>query len=255
MTRPSLRCPKGSCIGKRGEGRWWVRSPANSRTIFFRGTKGLSKDWDQLSATVPLGSAAPGPLRPKVGPDHFRSRTHLIWPSHPRRQLITPQAKTSTTRGTAEATVLRVGSSRAATTRGNGGRVGGHGRSPPHRERTWTQQLVQRLDWDDHPDCVSLETPPSTRTNQAPRTPLEHTFHNNKSLIGTQSDSFLPLRTKGFANSAAALATYIRRRYKLDRVLLLEHGFHFGQLPGLEVVKLGNFVPKIDRVSGREGQK
>ena len=34
-----LRCPKGSCIGKRGEGRWWVRSPANSQTSFSKGQK------------------------------------------------------------------------------------------------------------------------------------------------------------------------------------------------------------------------
>ena len=44
--------------------------------------------------------------------------------------------------------------------------------------------------------------------------------------------------TKGFATSVAALATHIRRRYMLDRVLLFEHGFHFGQLAGLEVGKL-----------------
>ena len=34
---------------------------------------------------------------------------------------------------------------------------------------------------------------------------MEHTFQNEKSLIGTQSDTLLPLRTKGFENSAAAL--------------------------------------------------
>ena len=38
-----LRCPKGSCIGKRGEGRWWVRSPANSRTSFSKGQKDYRK--------------------------------------------------------------------------------------------------------------------------------------------------------------------------------------------------------------------
>ena len=38
-----LRCPKGSCIGKRGEGRWWVRSPANSRTSFSEGQKDYRK--------------------------------------------------------------------------------------------------------------------------------------------------------------------------------------------------------------------
>ena len=46
------------------------------------------------------------------------------------------------------------------------------------------------------------------------------------------------LQTKGFETSAAALAAHIRRRYMLDRVLLFEHGFHFGQLVGLEVDKL-----------------
>ena len=38
-----LRCPKGSCIGKRGEGRWWVRSPANSRTSFSKRQKDYRK--------------------------------------------------------------------------------------------------------------------------------------------------------------------------------------------------------------------
>ena len=46
------------------------------------------------------------------------------------------------------------------------------------------------------------------------------------------------LRTKGSATSVAALATHTRRRYMLDRILLFEHGFHFGQLAGLEVDKL-----------------
>ena len=39
LTWQRLRCPKGSCIGKRGEGRWWVRSPANSRTSFSKRQK------------------------------------------------------------------------------------------------------------------------------------------------------------------------------------------------------------------------
>ena len=46
------------------------------------------------------------------------------------------------------------------------------------------------------------------------------------------------LRTKGFATSVAALATHTRRRYMLDRILLFEHGFHFGPLAGLEMDKL-----------------
>ena len=43
LTWQRLRCPKGSCIGKRGEGRWWVRSPANSRTSFSKGQKDYRK--------------------------------------------------------------------------------------------------------------------------------------------------------------------------------------------------------------------
>ena len=39
LTWQRLRCPKGSCIGERGEGRWWVRPPANSRTSFLKGQK------------------------------------------------------------------------------------------------------------------------------------------------------------------------------------------------------------------------
>ena len=38
-----LRCPKGSCIGKRGEGRWWVRPPAHSRTSFSKRQKDYRK--------------------------------------------------------------------------------------------------------------------------------------------------------------------------------------------------------------------
>ena len=68
-------CPKGPCIGKRGEGRWWVRSPANSRTIFFKGTKGLSNGWLRVSVTVPPGSAVPRPLHPKPGASHCRSQS------------------------------------------------------------------------------------------------------------------------------------------------------------------------------------
>ena len=43
FTWQRLRCPKGSCIGKRGEGRWWVRLPANSRTSFSEGQKDYRK--------------------------------------------------------------------------------------------------------------------------------------------------------------------------------------------------------------------
>ena len=43
LTWQRLRCPKGSCIGKRGEGRWWVRSPANSRTSFSKRQKDYRK--------------------------------------------------------------------------------------------------------------------------------------------------------------------------------------------------------------------
>ena len=37
------RCLKGSCIDTRGEGRWWVRSPANSRTRFSERQKSYRK--------------------------------------------------------------------------------------------------------------------------------------------------------------------------------------------------------------------
>ena len=64
---------------------------------------------------------------------------------------------------------------------------------------------------------------------------------------------------RGTRRGRGRLATHIRRRCKLDssidRVLLFEHGFHFGQLTGLEADKLGMFVTDTDRVSGREGQK
>ena len=40
FTWQRLRRPKISCIGKRGEGRWWVWSLANSRTSFSEGQKG-----------------------------------------------------------------------------------------------------------------------------------------------------------------------------------------------------------------------
>ena len=74
------------------------------------------------------------------------------------------------------------------------------------------------------------------------------------------------LRTKGFETSVAVLATHIRRRYKLDRVLLFEHRFRVGQLTGLEADKPGMFVTDAsavessrptdtDRVSGREGER
>ena len=63
LTWQRLRCPKGSCIGKRGEGRWWVRSPANSRTSFSKGQKDYRKfDTDSLESFKPLrGGASGGP--------------------------------------------------------------------------------------------------------------------------------------------------------------------------------------------------
>jgi hypothetical protein len=78
-----LRCPKGSCIGKRGEGRWWVRSPANSRTSFSEGQKDFRKidtlfrrqcppevpsrgrcTRNKASAIAVLELTSPDPLRP-----------------------------------------------------------------------------------------------------------------------------------------------------------------------------------------------
>ena len=48
LTWQRLHCPKGSCIGKRGEGRWWVRSPANSRTSFQRDKRMIERSVPSL---------------------------------------------------------------------------------------------------------------------------------------------------------------------------------------------------------------
>ena len=63
FTWQRLRCPEGSCIGKRGEGRWWVRSPANSRTRFSEGQKEYRKiGTGSLEPFEPLrGGASGGP--------------------------------------------------------------------------------------------------------------------------------------------------------------------------------------------------
>jgi hypothetical protein len=62
-----LRCPKGSCIGKRGEGRWWVRSPANSRTSFSKGQKDYrTMGTDSLEPFEPLRGGASGGPRDSV---------------------------------------------------------------------------------------------------------------------------------------------------------------------------------------------
>ena len=66
FTWQRLRCPKGSCIGKRGEGRWWVWSPANSRTHFSEGQKDYQTiGTDSLIPFEPLrGGALGGPKEP-----------------------------------------------------------------------------------------------------------------------------------------------------------------------------------------------
>ena len=67
LTWQRLRCPKGSCIGKRGEGRWWVRSPANSRTSFSK----RQKDYrtigiESLKPFEPLRGGASGGSRDSI---------------------------------------------------------------------------------------------------------------------------------------------------------------------------------------------
>ena len=67
LTWQRLRCPKGSCIGKRGEGRWWVRSPANSRTSFSKRQKDYRKfDTESLEPFEPLRGGASGGSRDSV---------------------------------------------------------------------------------------------------------------------------------------------------------------------------------------------
>ena len=67
FTWQRLRCPKGPCIGKRGEGRWWVRSPANSRTSFSEGQKDYRKfDTESLEPFEPLRGGASGGPRDSV---------------------------------------------------------------------------------------------------------------------------------------------------------------------------------------------
>ena len=61
-----LRCPKGSCIGKRGEGRWWVRSPANSRTSFSKRQKDYRKIGTTLFRSNPRAEAVRGGPRDSV---------------------------------------------------------------------------------------------------------------------------------------------------------------------------------------------
>ena len=66
FTWQRLRCPKGPCIGKRGEGRWWVRPPANSRTSFSEGQKDYRTiGTGALEPFEPVhGGASGGPKEP-----------------------------------------------------------------------------------------------------------------------------------------------------------------------------------------------
>ena len=77
-----------------------------------------------------------------------------------------------------------------------------------------TEELVQRCDYDGHPGCVSLEAPPSTRTIRPPRTPLEPTFQNDKSLIDTQSDSLCTSEPRG----SRTLSQPLRRTYATGKI-------------------------------------
>ena len=131
FTWQRLRCPKGSCIGKRGEGRWWVRSPANSRTSFSKGQSGYQKiGTESLEPFERLRGGASGAPRDSVPSIAVLELTSLC-PLRPNANSssLSPQAKTSTTRGTAAATVVRLDPSRAATSRGECSRAGSHGRS------------------------------------------------------------------------------------------------------------------------------
>ena len=76
LTWQRLRCPKGSCIGKRGEGRWWVRSPANSRTSFSKGQKDYRKIGTSFGDSAPR-KCRPEAAAPETGTNHCRSRTDL----------------------------------------------------------------------------------------------------------------------------------------------------------------------------------
>ena len=62
----------------------------------------------------------------------------------------------------------------------------------------------------------------------------------------------LHLRTKGFETSIEALATYIRRRYKFDRVLLYECDHRAGELIGLKVDVPGEFNTDFELVFVQE---
>ena len=67
LTWQRLRCPKGSCIGKRGEGRWWVRSPANSQTSFLKRQKDYRKiGIESLEPFEPFRGGASGGPRDSV---------------------------------------------------------------------------------------------------------------------------------------------------------------------------------------------
>ena len=84
LTWQRLRCPKGSCIGKRGEGRWWVRSPANSRTSFSK----RQKDYRKIGTgtlSVRILTRRPSERHKNSGTNHCRSRTDLTLPSPPTR--------------------------------------------------------------------------------------------------------------------------------------------------------------------------
>ena len=95
----------------------------------------FQRDKRIIERSVPgFGGSAPRKCHPeaaaleKPGTDHYRSRTDLTLPSPPRRQLIIPQVKSSTTRGTAAATAVRLGPSWTATSRGECSRAGSHSR-------------------------------------------------------------------------------------------------------------------------------
>ena len=85
LTWQRLRCPKGSCIGKRGEGRWWVRSPANSQTSFSKRQKDYRKIGTESLDPFESSRGGASERHKRLGTDHCRSRTDLTLPSPPTR--------------------------------------------------------------------------------------------------------------------------------------------------------------------------
>ena len=93
--------------------------------------------------------------------------------------------------------VILARSLRAATSRGNES-WGGVSRPIVRMVRDHARRITRAtFSKPHHPNRVSFEASPSTRKNRPPRTPLEPTFQNDKSLIDTQSDSLCTSEPRG----------------------------------------------------------